>query len=352
MIRSAPPLKKALPPKTPRSLLARNTTAAVVPAVAEGTTARVPGFGKDHRHDLHVFDTDAGHEARGRHDYRRRGGRALVRAPHGFSERLLMPILTRMSSRVPRPRAARGVLLLAAGLLVGCGGAAASLVSPTRPTSGHVTKAQAIAYAHAVNLHAGDLPGFASIGSETEAPKPGRYALEYSRCVGGVNSARRIATISSPEFSAGSGFYSKIVKSTVEVWPTPAIVAVNNKRSYSSHGKGCLVHFLKMVHRQINRERRGRAQIGPFTITIVPNLLPGVSHSFLTKINETRLLRTGAIRAHIYRDIFGFTTGPAEIELEAIGVGHPIPAPTEKEALRLLSGRATTNAIYLRPTSS
>lgn len=249
---------------------------------------------------------------------------------------------------MPRPRAARGVPLLAAGLLVGCGGAAASVAGPTRPTSGHVTQAQAIAYAHAVNLHAGDLPGFTGIGSETEAPKPGRYGLEYSRCVGGVNSARRIAAISSPEFSAGRGFYGKIIKSTVEVWPTPAIVAVNNTRSYSSHGKACLVHFLKMVHRQINRERKGRAQIGSFTITIVSNPLPTVSHSFLTKINETRLLRTGAIRAHIYRDIFGFTTGPAEIGLEAIGVGHPIPASTEEEALQLLHGRATTNAIDLR----
>jgi hypothetical protein len=80
----------------------------------------------------------------------------------------------------------------------------------------------------------------------------------------------------------------------------------------------------------------------------VPNPLPGVSHSFLTKIDETRLLRTGAIRAHIYRDIFGFITGAAEIELEAIGFGHPIPAPTEKNTLRLLYGRATANATYLR----
>jgi hypothetical protein len=102
------------------------------------------------------------------------------------------------------------------------------------------------------------------------------------------------------------------------------------------------------VDKQIDRERKGRQQIGPLTITIAPNPLPGVNDSFLTKIDETRLLRTGAIRARIYRDIFGFITGPAEIELEAIGLGHPIPAPTEKEALRQLYGRATANAIYSR----
>lgn len=254
-----------------------------------------------------------------------------------------------MSSRWPRPGGARSAaILLAAGLLAGCGGAAASVVGVTLPTSRQVTKAQAVAYAHAVNLRAGDLPGFTSTGSETEAPKPGRYSLEYSRCRGGVNPARRIAEVFSPEFSAGRAFYGKIVRSTVEVWPTSAIVALNNTRLHSSRGRACLVRYLEAVDKQIDRERKGREQIGPFTITIVPNPLPGVSHSFLTKIDETRLLRTGAIRAHIYRDIFGFITGPAEIELEAIGFGHPIPAPTEKEALRLLYGRATANAIYLR----
>jgi hypothetical protein len=252
-----------------------------------------------------------------------------------------------MTSGGPRPGAVRSVLLLAAGLLAGCGGAVASVVSPARPTP-----VQAIAYAHAVNLRASDLPGFTSIGNEGEEPKPGRYSLEYSRCLGSVSPARRIAMISSPEFSAGRGFYGKIIKSTVEVWPTPAMVALNNARSHSAHGRACLVRFLEAVHKKINRERNGRGQIGPFTLTIFPNPLPRVSHSFLTKINETRLLRTGAVRAHIYRDIFGFTTGPIEIGLEAIGFGHPIPARTEKQVLRLLYSRATTNTIDLRRQTS
>ena len=86
-------------------------------------------------------------------------------------------------------------------------------------------------------------------------------------------------------------------------------------------------------------------QIGPFTIVTVHTPLPGVSHSFRTTINETRLLRTGAIRAHVYRDILGFTTGPAEIELEAIGVGHPVPAATEEKALLLLLARARARTV-------
>jgi hypothetical protein len=170
------------------------------------------------------------------------------------------------------------------------------VVGVNPPASGSITKAQAVAYAHAVNLQAGDLPGFTSSGSETEAPRPGQLALEEIRCSNGVSPARRIAKMESTEFSAGSAFYSKIMKSTVEVWPTPTLVASNNSLS-------------------------------------------------LTAINETRLLRTEAIRAHIYRDIFGFTTGPAEIELEAIGFGYPIPASTEARALQLLLDRARANTI-------
>jgi len=232
-----------------------------------------------------------------------------------------------------------------AGLLGGCG-AAVSVAGVTPSTTGPMTKAQAQAYAHAVNLQPADMPGFTSIGNETEAPAPGRYGLEYTRCRGGVNPARRSASISSAEFSTGPAFYTEVMRSTVEVWPTPALVAFNSTTAHSSRGRACLVRYLQAAHAQINRARKGRMQIGPFTISIVPNPLPGVSHSFLTAINETRLLRSGAVRAHIYRDMFGFISGAAEVALEAVGFGHPVPTPTEEKALLLLLDRARANAIH------
>jgi hypothetical protein len=222
----------------------------------------------------------------------------------------------------------------------------------TGQTSGPVTKAQALAYARAVNLQAGDLPDFASNGSETEGPEPGRDSITYSRCSGGPDRAGTIAKIDSTEFSAGRGFYGKVMKSTVEVWPTPGQVVLNQKRFHSPRGRACFVGFLNAVHKRINRERKGRAQYGPFTVKTVLVPMPGVSHGFLTTINETRLLRSGAIRAHIYRDIFGFIAGAAEIELEGVGFGHPVPSPAEERALLLLVGRARANGNQLRPTNS
>jgi hypothetical protein len=243
-------------------------------------------------------------------------------------------------------------ILLAIGLLAGCGSTAAPVVGVTATAPEPITKAQAVAYTHSVNLRADDLPGFSSVGSEAEVPEPGRYGRQAIRCSGGSNPPRRLVQVHSAEFTAGRGFHGEVVKSTVEVWPTPTLVALNSVRSHSPRGRTCLVRLLEAVNKHINRERDGREQIGPFTITVVPNPLPGVSHSFLTAINETRLLRTGAIRAHIYRDVFGFIAGSAEIELEAVGLGHPVPTPTESKALLVLLDRATANASHLRRHAS
>jgi hypothetical protein len=252
-----------------------------------------------------------------------------------------------MGTRLFRLRAARSAILLAAGLLAGCGGTAPSVVGVAPPTSRPITKAQTVAYAHDVNLRAGDVAGFTSNGSETEAPKPGRLGVEEIRCSGGVNPARPIAQVDSTEFTSEieRAFYGKTMKSTVEVWPTPVLVASNNSPSHRSRARARFVRFLEALHQRINLERKGRAQIGPFTISTLPTSLPGVSDSFLTSINETWLLRTGAIRAHVYRDIFGFISSAAEIELEATGAGHPVPAAIEEKALLLLLARARTNTV-------
>jgi hypothetical protein len=247
-----------------------------------------------------------------------------------------------------RSLSAGSAILLATGLLAGCGSTNAPVADVLSPASAPITKAQAVAYAHSVDLRNSDLPGFSTIGSEAEVPEPGRYGRQAILCSRGADAPHRIVQVHSAELTAGRAFYGEVLKSTVEVWPTPALVALNNVRSHSARGQRCLARFLKAVNKQIDRERDGREQIGPFTITIVPNPLPGASHSFLMTINETRLLRTGAIRAHIYRDVFGFIVGPAEIELEAVGVGHPVPTPTEAKALLVLLDRATGNVSHLQ----
>ncbi len=236
------------------------------------------------------------------------------------------------------------VALLMPGLLAGCGGTVTA-ARTTPSASKAITKAQVLAYARAVNLQAGDIPGWTGSGSEIEAPKPGALALEEIRCSGAVNPDRRLGRIESRELSAGRAAFSEIIKSAVEVWPTPALVAANNNPNRRSRSRACFVRFLRAFHHRVNLERNGRMRIGPFTIATVPYTLPGATNSFLTTIGETRLLSTGAVRAHIYRDLFGFTIGPAEFELEAIGFSHPVPTSIEVQALQLMLNRATTHAV-------
>jgi hypothetical protein len=235
------------------------------------------------------------------------------------------------------------VVLLMSGLLAGCG--ADSTVDTSTSASAPISNAQAVAYAHTVNLQTGDIPGFASKGREIEAPKPGPLALEEIRCSGAINPARKIARIESTEFSAGRGSHSELVKSAVVVWPTPALVAVNNGPRHRARSRVCFARFLRALNRRINLERKGQRQIGPFTITAAPIPLSGAVNGSLTRVDETRLLSTGTVRAHIYRDILGFTAGAAEFELEAIGFDHPVPAAIEVRTLKLLLDRATAHTV-------
>ena len=232
------------------------------------------------------------------------------------------------------------VVVLASGLLAGCGSATPAV----RVGTPALARSRALTFAQAVNLKPDDLPGFAGVGTETEPAAAGPIDLAQDRCTGVLGSSMRVAKVASPEFSAGHGLHAEILKSTVEVWPTAHDVVFNSVRSETRHGEGCLRAALRAVRRKINMERGGRMLIGPSTIAAVPDPLPGVSRSSLLKIDETRLHRSGAVFFHVYRDIFGFVTGPSEVELEAVGFGHPVPARTERRALRSLVGRATANA--------
>jgi hypothetical protein len=177
---------------------------------------------------------------------------------------------------------------------------------------------------------------------ETAAGK--RSGAEFVRCYGGVSPARRLLKIRSPEFSAGRAAQGQIIQSTVEVWPTSALAARNNAAYFSSRGRTCFLRELTSLHRQLNKQRAGKLQFGPLRIGTLPDPLAGVSHSYLRTIAET-LERNGQIRVHIYRDIFTFISGAAEIEPEATGYSQPVPTATEERLLLLLVSRAEASRL-------
>jgi hypothetical protein len=246
-----------------------------------------------------------------------------------------------------RPAPTWCALVIAGGLLGGCGvGGGATAATATVQSSAPITRAQATAYARAINLRPADVPELAGFSPEGEAPLPTRSDFEFTRCFGGVSPARRIAKLHSAEFGIKGGPAAKaqFEESRVEVWPTAGLAAGNDAASISSRGSACIAHSLEARDKRINRRRTGPAKHGRPTVTTVPNPLPGVSQSFLRTIAEP-LIRGGRIRVQIYHDIFSFVSGPAEIELVATGFSHPVPAATEERLLSVLLARARSNTL-------
>ena len=248
-----------------------------------------------------------------------------------------------VSSRSLRRGAGGCAVTVAAGLLAGCGGG--STAGADARSSAHVTKEQALAFARAVNLRAGDAPGFASSGSESECHgPPGPLQLEPARRRG-VSLATRATSVRSLELSSGDAHHFRLLISSVDVWPTAAVSAFGYARAHSARGRACLARHVKAVAEKRHREEHSRAPLGPIIITDVPNPVPGTGNSFLTAIDETHLRRDRTIFFHVYRDIFEFISGSAEVTLEATAFFHPVPAPIEEKTLLLLVGRARANSL-------
>jgi hypothetical protein len=248
-----------------------------------------------------------------------------------------------MVRQLRRPAITWCALVAAGSLAAGCGGGSGASTARAIPQA-TITKAQAAAYAHAVNLTPGDVPGMTIESPEGETPAPTRSALELARCFDGVSPARRIAKFYSPTFSSGRAARSQLVESTVEVWPTPSLAARDTATYFSSRGRACALRSSEASDTQLNRQRGGELQHGRPTIATVPNPLPGVSDSYLRTIAEP-LLRGTRIRLYIYHDIFSFVSGPAEVEMEATGFSRPVPSATEERLLLLLLSRAKANKL-------
>ena len=241
------------------------------------------------------------------------------------------------------------LLLVATGpLAAGCGSSGGSSASSGSPIAGtSITKAQAVAYAQAVNLGAADVPRSSIIKAEGEGKAPTVAGVEFERCAGGVSPELRIVDIHSPTFRSGSAGTRERgrVKSAVDVMPTAALVARNNAAARSARGRACLARFLA---RALPEQSTGPLRHGPVSVTSLPNLMPGADGSFGLRLTTTvigRNLRGGEIRTRVYIDEFGFVSGPAEITLTAFGVSRPVPSATEQHLLPLLFSRAREHKL-------
>src|SRR5579862_8994741 len=103
-------------------------------------------------------------------------------------------------------------LAIVGGTLVGCG----STDVATIRSSGPITKAEATAFARAINLGARDVPGMVSTSLEGEHKEE---SLDEVNC-GPRQSHAHLVNIDSPTFRSGEGFQTAQARSSVEVVST------------------------------------------------------------------------------------------------------------------------------------
>jgi hypothetical protein len=162
----------------------------------------------------------------------------------------------------------------AGALFAGCGGS--SSASPAgmqakasqSSSAAKMFKAQAVAYAHSVNLTVSDVPDAVVRSVERESGLPSREDVKFSSCAGGVSPERRVVDVKSVSLQVGQGLQGTQVNSSVEVFPTAGLAAHNFAAARSSRGRACLMRLLPQV---LGGTTGSATRFGPGKVTFPPS---------------------------------------------------------------------------------
>lgn len=228
------------------------------------------------------------------------------------------------------------VIAVILALSAACG-ALAVPASGGRPA----TKQQAEAFVSAVNLRAGDVPGFkGSTEHATETAAEKRLEQEMLHCAGWAGFGSGIAEGSSQSFKRETGKVALGVSSSVSVARSSAMAAKELAAMRSGRTKGCLSHYLDQLFKS---QKDQGATFSPATVIAVAPPAPGTSGSFGWVIAMTITLHRVALP--VYLEILGFTNGPAEVTLFTSSLPTPFPAAVEHRLFSLLVERARTHPV-------
>lgn len=252
------------------------------------------------------------------------------------------------------------LLIGASGLLAACGTsshagsttaahAAATTGARTNPTAKAPagvdslrTKQEAIAFARAVNLRAGDVPGFI-VSSEHKhehaTPAEKRREREMLRCAGGPSSSEGLAEAGSPEFKLEHDGLAVSVSSSVSVARTSAAAAKELMAIRSAHARACVSRYFDLLFK--GKAFHG-AHVSPFSIATGTPPAPGTTGSFGWRISATisTTVSTRRIAIPFYLDILGFVYRQANVSLLSFDVARPFPAAIQQRLFLLLLERA------------
>jgi hypothetical protein len=250
-----------------------------------------------------------------------------------------------------RKAATIGLLIFAGGSLASCGGSGhpagtnpaivrpatghpAVTVAPNAAVGGTLTKAQATAIAHAINLTPADLPGYTRSPEKEGTSKAA--AVEVARCANAPDPRLALTEVNSENFKRTGTAGNEELGATVIVMPTAALAAKGLAAARSARGEVCLERSLNK--RLAEGEHKGIAY-SPIAIAGIPAQVVGVPGGFGFHIS-TDVTGAASGFAVLYIDVLGFVDGRTEATLTATSTSHPIAPATEQHLLSLLRGRA------------
>jgi hypothetical protein len=262
----------------------------------------------------------------------------------------------RVAATASKGRLARtlGVLSLTSGLLLGCGNghtlsgksAQAKGVTLTTSSTGtaggaKVTRAQALAFARAVNLKTADIPE-GSIDHKNKAHSDPLEQQELSRCESAARWRTKLIEASSPRFTRGKELEREEISSSVTVLGGGARTAPELSRLESSHVRDCIARVLT---KRFAEKSIGEAHWGRFALSRLPVQAPGADGTIGIRASTTLNFSFSEISVPIYVDVLGFSAGPVAVGLVAVSATQPVPAATEQRLLILLLERTNAHPL-------
>jgi hypothetical protein len=211
----------------------------------------------------------------------------------------------------------------------------AHLHAATERADARVTRAQAIAFAHAVNLTAADVPG-ATASANTERPE-----REAVRC-GTLGREHEVADVKSLKLTRGNGLETEEISSDVTVRTSARLAARNVQATRNASVRACVARVLR--RRLARRGFRG-VHLGELQLSYLPVSASGSDVSGGIRAVMALSSPQRAISVPIYVDALAFTRGPAEISVVAVSATQPVPETTEHQLVELLASRASAHRV-------
>jgi hypothetical protein len=225
---------------------------------------------------------------------------------------------------------------------------AGSSVQPS--TSRPTTRAQARAYAHAVNLRGYDVPGMTQVAPEGLIDDRGSWEA-FVRCTGELRSTHTVVSIHSPIFTYSDRLRFQSAYSSVAILPSERAADRYVAVLASARARACITHNYRrlLLGRAAERKslRLGQIAAAPLLAsapTSYRGLGPYRGTGLRLTIQAGYTTRRGRrVKLPFYFEDFVFAYGRAVIGLSAESFLHPFMQANEQYLMRVLVGRAEAN---------